>query len=274
MNLSSASAPAGLICLLLMASPAFSQPAPKLGEFEVRQIRFTGGEYQDELFRYLVLAPSGGVRKGMRYPLILFLHGAGERGNEPRKLLPHFPRQMAMPAWRDQFPCFLVVPQCRSGKQWVNAPWGDKQSKPIADQPSDDLQMAISVLETSLKTLPVDKDRVYLTGLSMGGYGTWELAMRRPELFAAIAPVCGGGDESRAGTLKHIPTWAAHGDADRVVWPDRSRRMVAAVKEAGGRIRYTEYPGIGHNSWTPFYAAPRGVVSWMFQQSRQTDGTE
>ena len=129
--------------------------------------------------------------------------------------------------------------------------------------------MAIAVLETSLKTLPVDKNRVYLTGLSMGGYGSWELAMRRPTVFAAVAPVCGGGDESQAARLKSLPIWAAHGDADRVVWPDRSRRMVEAVRKAGGHIRYTEYPGTGHNSWTPFYADTTGVVPWMFQQTRK-----
>ena len=254
-----------------LAQPANAWPAPMLREFEVRQFRFTGGNYSDELFRYLVLTPHGGYESGVKYPLILFLHGAGERGGDPEKLLPHFPTQMAKPEWRKRFPCIVVVPQCRNGKQWVNVPWGDKESKPMAGKPSDDLQMAIAVLERSLKTLPVDRDRVYLTGLSMGGYGAWELAMRRPELTAAVAPVCGGGDESQAARLKGIPVWAAHGDADRVVWPVRSRRMVEAVRKAGGKIQYTEYPKVGHNSWTRFYADPEGVLPWMFQQKRKSD---
>ena len=103
----------------------------------------------------------------------------------------------------------------------------------------------------------------------MGGFGSWELAMRRPELFAAVAPVCGGGDETQAARLKNIPIWAAHGDADTVVWPVRSRTMVEAIKAVGGNVKYTEYPGVGHNSWTPFYSNPDGVLAWMFQQRKQ-----
>lgn len=254
---------------LLSASPAAAQRVPQLGPFEIEHIKFTGGEYKDETFRYLILTPFDGYEAGKKYPLILFLHGAGERGDDPKKLLPHFPTQMAKPEWRKKFPCILVVPQCRNGKQWVNAPWGDKESTPMAKEPSGDLQMAIAVLEKSLKTLPVDKDRVYLTGLSMGGYGSWELAMRRPELFAAVAPVCGGGDETHAAKLKDIPIWAAHGDADRVVWPIRSRTMYESIKKAGGNIQYTEYTGVGHNSWTKFYADAKGVVPWMLEQTRK-----
>jgi predicted peptidase len=259
-----------VLTLFLSASPAAAQRVPQLGPFEVEHIKFTGGEYKDEIFRYLVLSPHDGYEAGKKYPLILFLHGAGERGDDPKKLLPHFPTQMAKPEWRKKFPCILVVPQCRNGKQWVKAPWGDKDSTPMAKEPSGDLQMAIAVLEKSLKTLPVDKGRVYLTGLSMGGYGSWELAMRRPELFAAVAPVCGGGDESQAAKLKNIPVWAAHGDADRVVWPIRSRRMYEAIKKAGGKkSQYTEYTGVGHNSWTKFYADAKGVVPWMLEQKRK-----
>lgn len=251
------------------SSPAAAEKVDTLGEYEVHEIAFTGGEYKNEKFRYLVLTPHGGAEKDKEYPLIFFLHGAGERGNDPRKLLPHFPTQMAKPAWREKFPCFVVVPQCRNGKQWVNVPWGDKESTPMAKEPSGDLQMAIAVLEKTLKELPVDRDRVYLTGLSMGGYGSWELAMRRPELFAAVAPVCGGGDESQAEKLKNIPVWTAHGDADRVVWPIRSRRMYDAIKKVGGNIKYTEYTGVGHNSWTQFYADAKGVVPWMLNQKRK-----
>ena len=259
------------LTVLQSASPAVAQQTSTLGAFEIQEITFTGGEYKDEPFRYLVLAPEGGYESGEKYPLIFFLHGAGERGNDPKKLLPHFPTQMAKPEWRTKFPCVVVVPQCRDGKQWVNAPWGDKTSTPLADKPSDDLQMAIAILEKSIKTLPVDKDRVYLTGLSMGGYGAWELAMRRPELFAAVAPVCGGGDDTQAAKLKDIPIWAAHGDADRVVWPVRSRTMCEAITKAGGNIKYTEYTGVGHNSWTQFYADAQGVVPWMLEQKRKPD---
>lgn len=238
-------------------------------EFQVAEIKFSGGRYTNEVFTYLVLHPLD-VEDGKKYPLLFFLHGAGERGNDVQKLLPHLPTQMAKNEWRERFPCYMVIPQCRAGEQWVAQPWSEKKSVPMAETPTEQMTMAVAVLEQSLKSLPVDRNRVYLTGLSMGGYGAWELAMRRPELFAAVAPVCGGGDETQAARLKEIPVWAAHGEADTVVWPVRSRRMVEAIREAGGNVRYTEYPGVGHNSWTPFYSNPEGVIPWMFQQVRKS----
>lgn len=250
-------------------APLCLQAGDMVGAYEVRELPFTGGKYENERFQYLLLPPKS-VEPGQKYPLILFLHGAGERGNDPKNLMPHFPSQMERSEWRDKYPCFIVVPQCRNNEMWMAAPWSDKESSPLPEKPTDQLQMAIHVLEKSLKELPVDLDRVYLTGLSMGGYGSWELAMRRPELFAALAPVCGGGDESRVERLKNIPVWTAHGDKDTVVPLERSRRMVEALKKVGGEVRYTEYPGVGHNSWTPFYADPNGVVPWLFQQKRST----
>ncbi len=244
--------------------------AERLREFEIRSLQFTGGDYKDETFRYLVLPPTK-VDPGKQYPLVLFLHGAGERGNDPQKLLPHFPTQMAKPEWREKFPCYLVVPQCRDGVMWIQAAWSDKESSPMPAEPTAQLQMAKAVLDKLLKELPVDHDRVYLTGLSMGGFGSWELAMRHPNLFAALAPVCGGGDEAQAARLKNIPIWTGHGTADTVVWPIRSQRMVEAVKKSGGSIQYTEYKGVGHNSWTPFYSQPNGVVAWMFRQKRKSN---
>jgi len=255
------------LLMTLFSAIGSADAADRIGEFEVHDIRFTGGEYQNERFQYVVLPPPE-VEAGKTYPLVFFLHGAGERGTDPAKLLVHFPAQMARPEWRGKYPCYLVAPQCRDDRLWMNQHWSEKESKPLDDQPNDQMAMAIAVLEQSLRTLPVDRRRVYLTGLSMGGYGSWELAMRHPEWFAALAPVCGGGDESRAGRLKSLPIWTAHGDADTAVWPIRSRRMVEAVNAAGGSIRYTEYAGVGHNSWTPFHTDPEGVVPWMFQQRR------
>lgn len=237
-------------------------------EFGIGEIEFSGGEYEKEKFTYLILQPAK-IEKGKQYPLVFFLHGAGERGNDVMKLLPHLPTQMSSPEWQEKFPCYMVIPQCRADRLWMNQPWGEKEFKPLDEKPNAQMQMAIEVLQRSLETLPIDRNRVYLTGLSMGGYGSWELAMRRPELFAAVAPVCGGGDESKATSLKGIPIWTAHGDADTVVWPVRTRRMVEAIKAAGGDVKYTEYPGVGHNSWTRFYADPKGVIPWMFQQVRK-----
>lgn len=258
--------------LLLLAGSTLCMGAekPAVSEFTIGEIEFTGGQYEKEKFMYLVLPPLK-IQDGEDYPLLFFMHGAGERGDDVRKLLPHLPTQMAKPEWREKFPCYMVIPQCRNGEQWVDQHWSEKESIPIADKPTDQMAMAIAVLEKSLTSLPIDRSRVYLTGLSMGGYGSWELAMRRPELFAAVAPVCGGGDESQAARLKSIPVWAAHGDADTVVWPVRSRRMVERIRNAGGNVKYTEYPGVGHNSWTRFYADSEGVIPWMFQQTKQSE---
>lgn len=239
--------------------------APSVAPFEVQTLKYTGGEYKNEPFQYLVLKPKN-LKPGEKYPLVLFLHGAGERGDNPAKALRHFPELMAKPSHRERFPCFLIVPQCREGKQWVEVPWTDKESTPLAKEPGVMLDLASKILDRSLEEYPIDKSRVYLTGLSMGGYGSWELAMRRPKLFAALAPICGGADETQAAKLKDIPIWTAHGDADTVVPVIRSRRMVEAVKKAGGTIHYVEYPKVGHNSWTPAYTDPDGLLPWMFQQ--------
>jgi predicted peptidase len=257
------------LALGFLLVPAVLSAQEKLGEFEVHTIEYTGGKYSKEKFKYLILKPAK-IEADKQYPLVFFLHGAGERGSDPSKnLRMHFPAYMAQPEQREKHQCFLVVPQCRTGTMWMDAHWAERASSPLKEKPTDDLAMAIAVLEKSLKTLPVDKKRVYLTGLSMGGFGSWELAMRRPELFAAVAPVCGGGDESQAAKLKGIPIWTAHGDADRAVGVDRTRRLVEAVKQADGNIKYTEYKGVGHNSWTPFYTDKKGVVPWMFEQRRK-----
>jgi predicted peptidase len=123
--------------------------------------------------------------------------------------------------------------------------------------------------EVTAKNL-IDPARVYLTGLSMGGYGAWELAERMPERFAALVPVCGGGDEAQASRLVGLPIWAWHGDEDTAVPVERSRRMIAAIEEAGGTPHYTELKGVGHDSWTAAYSGPDSVLPWMFEQVKAT----
>lgn len=112
----------------------------------------------------------------------------------------------------------------------------------------------------------VDKNRIYVTGLSMGGFGTWDIIVRRPKLFAAVVPIC-GGDEAQAARIARIPIWAFHGGKDRTVKPLRSRNMVDAIKKAGGKIKYTEYPKVGHFAWTPAYRDPE-MFAWLFAQKR------
>lgn len=233
----------------------------------VDQVVMVGGK--DRHFRLLVPRPEPGAKSDPA-PVVLFLHGAGERGTDNMAQLKHFPEKMAQPEWRARYRCFLIAPQCEPDQQWVDAPWSDKASKPMAAEPSEMMQVAIAALEKvrTEHAAAIDPARVYLTGLSMGGFGTWELAMRHPDWFAAAAPLCGGGDESLASRLKTLPVWAFHGKEDTVVWPERSERLVAAVNQAGGQAKLSLLPGVGHDAWTPAYDPKSGLLDWLFGQSR------
>lgn len=216
-------------------------------------------------FRYRLLKPE--VPPGRRLPLVLFLHGAGERGADNAAQLAYLPTWLATPSARHRHPCFLLAPQCRDESMWVDIPWSDAHSRPQSAWPTLDLQAAIAALDAVIAAEAVDADRVFLTGLSMGGYGTWDLAARMPDRFAAILPICGGGDEATASRIAGLPIWCFHGAADEVVPVARSRSMIAAVRGAGGAPRYSELPDVGHDSWTPAYRDPE-VIDWLFAQHR------
>lgn len=252
---------------IVSALPEMAFAAKPEEAFKSLSIKYTGGDYKDEVFQYRLLRPES-VEAGKKYPLVVFLHGAGERGTDNKNQLKYLPAQMADDKHRGAFPCFVLAPQCRPGKQWVNVPWGDKKSTPMAKSPSHQLQVAINIIQQTLKSESVDLDRVYLTGLSMGGFGSWDLAARKPEWFAAVAPICGGGDENTAKLIAHLPIWAFHGSSDRVVWPVRAESMIKALTAAGGKPKYTAFPGVGHNSWSPAYKQEDGVIAWMFKQVR------
>lgn len=195
---------------------------------------------------YEAQAQSGGA------PLLLFLHGAGERGSEPEdiaKVKVHGPpRLLAVPEFAKNFPCVTVSPQCKSGFAWSPA----------------QLMLLLDHVERNYN---IDKNKVYVTGLSMGGFGTWMCLNESPNRFAAAAPICGGAKLEWADKLTGIPIWVFHGDKDSVVTPDRSQRIVEAVKKAGGKkILLTVYEGEGHDSWTRTYNNQL-LYDWMFQQT-------
>lgn len=217
-------------------------------------------------FRYRLMGPAA-IEPDEQYPVVLFLHGAGERGSDNGKQLTYLPTWLAEPELRRKYPCFVVAPQCREGSRWADFDWSDKKSTPQQPQPTTDLAAAVAALDAVIKTEPVDVDRVYLTGLSMGGYGSWDLAARMPERFAAVIPICGGGDEATASKVAKLPIWCFHGAADEVVPVARSRSMVEAVKAAGGDVKYTEFETVRHNSWTPAYQDP-ATLDWLFKQRR------
>ena len=217
-------------------------------------------------FRYRLLSPAVSAA-GAKYPLVIFLHGAGERGQDNRKQLKYLPTWLAEPAAREKYPCFVLAPQCRMDERWVDISWADKKSTPQAPRPTIDLAAVIAALDDVLNRNPVDPNRIYLTGLSMGGYGCWDLGARMPDRFAALLPICGGGDERTAARFTTLPIWCFHGDADQAVPVERSRSMIEAIKAAGGTPQYSELPKVGHDSWTPAYGDP-AVLDWLFSQKR------
>ncbi len=237
--------------------------------FEERTFSFTSADGKVRDFRYRLLRPQA-VEPGRKYPVILFLHGAGERGDDNRKQLLYLPESMATAERRAKYPCFLIAPQCPAEERWADVDWSAAEAEPLSDAPAPPLRAALGMLQEVMRDEAVDANRVYLTGLSMGGYGSWDLAVRHPELFAAVAPICGGGDESQAARLVGIPVWAFHGDEDAAVPVARSRNMITAIKAAGGTPKYTEYPGFGHHSWVPAYADDSGLLDWMFAQRRES----
>lgn len=220
-----------------------------------------------EKLNYRLMQPAGYDAKAeTKYPLVLFLHGAGERGGDNAKQLVHGAKDFASEANRVKYPCFVVFPQCPDDKKWVEVDWTLDSHKQPAEE-SISLKLTREAIASLQKEFRVDDKRLYVTGLSMGGYGTWDMIARTSDVFAAAAPVCGGADEATAGRVTKLPIWAFHGDKDTAVKPERSRRMIAAIEKAGGKPRYTEYPGVGHNSWAQTYADPK-FMEWLFAQKR------
>ena len=254
-----------LVGVLVMMSAERNPSAAGPAGFEERTVSVPEAGQPVE-FKYRLLRPAA-VEPGRKLPLVLFLHGAGERGSDNERQLKYLPTWLAEEENRRRYPCFVLAPQCRVDHRWVEVDWSDKTSVPQKPEMTVDMAAAVAALDAVMKIEPVDPGRVYLTGLSMGGYGSWDLAARMPERFAAVIPICGGGDEATAPKLKPLPTWCFHGDADKAVPVERSRTMVEAVRAAGGRVQYTEYAGVGHDSWTPAYR-DRVTLDWLFQQKR------
>src|SRR5207237_821789 len=190
-----------------------------------------------------------------RWPLIFFLHGAGERGNDIWKVAVHGPPKIVKD--KPDFPFVVVSPQCPSGQCWSN-------------------DLLLALLDEVESRYKIDKNRVYLTGLSMGGFGTWNLGLAYPDRFAAIAPICGGGDSvgillpdpKKAKALKTLPVWAFHGAKDNTVKLDESQRMVDALRKIGNDAKLTVYPEAAHDSWTETYNN-RALYDWFFQHERR-----
>ena len=203
---------------------------------------------------------------GMRYPVVVMLHGYGERGMDNRLQLRNFRSSTLF--WEKR-PCFIIAPQCPSLNEdevWVQTSYREPRHTMKADA-TWPMRLAVEILNSILTNCPADADRVYLTGLSMGAFATWELLQRDAAKFAAAIPVCGGGDLAFADKLKQTPLWVFHGDADSIVPLCCSREMVAAIQAAGGQPKYTEFPGVDHEAWEPAYSNPE-AWDWLFAQSK------
>ncbi|MGH9938258.1 MAG: prolyl oligopeptidase family serine peptidase [Blastocatellia bacterium] len=227
----------------------------------------------NETYRYQVYVPRE-WNKRHKWPVILFLHGAGERGDDGF-VQTEVGLGSSVRRYVDRFPAIVVMPQCRKARWWTEAAMQEQ---------------ALKAFEQSVKEFNGDRDRLYLTGLSMGGYGTWGIASKHPGKFAALVPVCGGvrpparvpvpdADKATdpnvdpyavaARSVGKTPVWIFHGGADPVVPPDESRKMNEALKAAGGNVKYTEYEKVGHNSWDKAYAEPE-LMKWMLGHSLKT----
>lgn len=253
-----------VLVALALAGCATTREIAPMGRFVQREVTVDGTAH-----RYQVFVPAGG-RRGAPAPVILFLHGTGERGDDGDR-----PTQVGLgPVLRARaadFPAVVVFPQAPEGMDW----------KGVA------AAIAFAALDAATREFDGDPDRTYLTGLSMGGYGTWELALMQPDRFAALVPVCGGLTAPRAerdlivealrgeadpaavlaARLRHLPTWIFHGARDDVVPPRESRAVHAALRAAGADVRYTEFPEANHNSWDAAYATD-GLWAWLFARRR------
>lgn len=201
-------------------------------------------------FGFLLHLPEGYEDDEKSYPLLIFLHGAGERGDNLDMVAVHGPPMLAR---RGANPGFIIVsPQC-DFDEW----WTDK----------DNIYQLNKLYDHILKTYRVDESRIYLTGLSMGGFGSWKWANESPEKFAAVVPICGGGDSTNVVGLTILPIWAFHGAQDMVVPVEKSKEMVEAIEKAGGNVKLTIYPESKHDSWTETYANP-DLYKWFLKYSR------
>lgn len=229
-----------------MGLSSFAQEANSVGE----PAKQTAHKFAVKVdLNYLLYLPKKYEKaETKKWPLVVFLHGAGERGSDIKKVKSWGPPRLVEKG-RD-FPFVMIAPQCPNGGFW-------------------NIDHLLQLIKSTIKKHNIDEDRVYLTGLSMGGFGSWALAAKAPEMFAAVAPVCGGGDPRTASKLKDLPIWVFHGDADRVVPISGSQKMVDAIKDAGGeKVKFTIYEGVDHNSWTATYENEE-LYEWFLRNKRE-----
>lgn len=222
---------------------------------------------------YRMLAPENAKAK-KKYPLILFLHGAGERGNDNEKQLTHGSSLFLDSVNREKYPAYVVMPQCPEDSYWANLDV-DTTTSPrtlrfdYSKNALWPLQAALELTAELIEKENVDPERVYVMGLSMGGMGTFEAVYRKPQMFAAALPICGGGDTKMYDQrVRPVRFWVFHGAVDEVVDVKLSRDMVKRLKDLDVDVQYTEYPNVNHNSWDNVFAEP-DLLPWIFKNKRK-----
>lgn len=279
-----------LTCLVLTASlmtmpPAVGEEAADVASLFEKQT-FVSSDGTELRYRIHVPESAG---DDAELPLVLFLHGAGERGDDNEAQLRHGATEFLKDGRGKRFPAIIIAPQCPQEMRWVDADWSQSDGEgTFMSAPSATMNLVFQLLDKIIAGGNVDPSRLYVTGLSMGGYGSWYAAAEYRTLasrevadadadpgraasgFAAMIAICGGGDSSWVDRYDLVSVWAVHGDADTAVPVVRSRAMIAALANGGhpGEIRYTERPGVGHDSWTQTYA-DNETYEWLFSQQRK-----
>ena len=238
-------------CEFLRAQAARANaPVAASGRYEPQWTgKFAQGNFEEKL-PFLLRVPMD-LKPGGKYPLLLFLHGSGEKGNDNQKQLKHDPTKLAPDGVFEKNSMIVVAPQCPADQSWSG----------------QTLETTIRLVKDLQKELPIDPQRIYITGLSMGGFGTWSALALEPKLFAAAIPICGGGDPNSVEKFAKVPIWAFHGDADQTVKVESTRSMIEALKKNGSEPKYTEYPGVNHDSWTRTYKDP-ALYAWLLAQKK------
>ena len=218
---------------------------------------------------YRILYPEK-YSKSKSYPVLLFLHGAGERGNDNESQLAHISGKFQTDQFRHDYPAIVIFPQCAEDDSWAyverdNGKWLVKDT----DEVTPSMYAVIELMDQLMKELPIDRSRIYLTGLSMGGFGTFALLAQRPDWFAAAVPICGGGNKRYSYKYKDIPVWIFHGAKDPVVPVELSRELAEDFKGRKMNVRYTEYPEGGHDVWNRAWDEP-ALLPWLFSKVKQT----
>jgi len=240
---------------LLIAQYSFSQSSSK---FSINNYVSAKGD----TLRYRQLYPDAdNLRK---YPLVIFLHGSGERGNDNEAQLKWGAYNFATDENMLKHPAIVIAPQCPEKVSWSNFNRDNMKLQPTPTRP---MELLFELIQQAIKNLPVDTNRIYITGLSMGGYGTYDAIERQPHLFAAAVPVCGAGDTTCAASIAHIPIWIYHGAEDPAVDPKYSLQMFGALTRVGAHPGFTQYPAVGHFSWLGAYSDPL-MLEWLFKQHK------